>query len=413
MMRKREAGQALILALILLAIGALLTVPALRLTSTALKSSQIANRHVKALYAADAAQEYVLWKLLHDGFGSEFTYDGQEITFPFDVCGVPVDVTVIMRAVPGAGGVNLVTDDVIKPTKTVEPNAHEHGFQTYTYTINLEQVSSNTSRGLDAIYDVVPKYFDDDSYVEGSSYLRVGSGPWEPISDPSSTFQSGRLTLRWPAEGDFGSPIRDFEVRQVKELKFQLDGLLDDNDVHCNWVVLKPWNTINYGAPIIVGDPSKLTCKNMLMEIYKTSDPEVIPVGVETEVKYAIVFNNVTPADYELQGITDYLPPEFYYFGPGAGGYPPSGITTEDPDEMVLENIDGVDRWRLHWTLGDYKIPHGDTDNLTFWAHTTWPGATWPSSSSRTWASSRKQEHATGAWPWRRLPTACSRNSRG
>ena len=57
---RRQKGQAFILVLILLAVGSLLTVPALRLTSTSLKSSQVVTRQVKALYAADAAQEYVI-----------------------------------------------------------------------------------------------------------------------------------------------------------------------------------------------------------------------------------------------------------------------------------------------------------------------------------------------------------------
>ncbi len=62
-MRKREAGQALILVLIFLAIGALLVVPALRLTNTELQSSQIIERKTRALYAASAAHEWVLWAL--------------------------------------------------------------------------------------------------------------------------------------------------------------------------------------------------------------------------------------------------------------------------------------------------------------------------------------------------------------
>ena len=57
--------------------------------------------------------------------------------------------------------------------------------------------------------------------MEGSSYIRVEDGSWESIADPASHYQSGRLTLEWPATGNFESPIRDFEVRQVKELEFQ------------------------------------------------------------------------------------------------------------------------------------------------------------------------------------------------
>ena len=76
MQMKREGGQAFILVLILLTIGALLIVPTLRLTYTSLKSSQIVGGQARALYAADAAQEYVVWKLRYDEYASLFTENG-------------------------------------------------------------------------------------------------------------------------------------------------------------------------------------------------------------------------------------------------------------------------------------------------------------------------------------------------
>ncbi len=116
---RKQAGQAFILVLIVLAIGAVLVVPSLRLTGTALMNTPIVERQIKGLYAADAAQEYILWKLAYAGFGGEFEYDGQEIGYNFYVCDVPVGVRIIMRATEGQGGLTLATDDKIKPTKTV------------------------------------------------------------------------------------------------------------------------------------------------------------------------------------------------------------------------------------------------------------------------------------------------------
>ena len=132
-MRKREGGQAFILVLILLAIGTALVIPALQLTGTALKSSQIVLPRVRALYAADAAQEYVLWKLRWDNWGQAFTTEAPEGYAYLDCCGVGVNITVIMRAVVGVGGIKLAGDDVIKPTKTVSPNATDWSYHTYTY----------------------------------------------------------------------------------------------------------------------------------------------------------------------------------------------------------------------------------------------------------------------------------------
>ena len=85
MRRRGESGQAFIMLLIILAIGTLLIVPAMNLTSTSLKSSEIVYDEVRSLYAADGAQEYVLWKLRWDGYGSQFYEDGQTVLFSTDV----------------------------------------------------------------------------------------------------------------------------------------------------------------------------------------------------------------------------------------------------------------------------------------------------------------------------------------
>jgi len=184
-MRKREGGQAFILVLILLAIGAMLVIPALQLTGTTLKSSQIVTRQARALYAADAAQEYVVWKLRWDNWGQDFTTENPEGYATLDCCGVSVNISVIMRAVVSQGGVTLAGDDLIQPTKTVSPNATDSNYHTYTYTIKLEQLSDNTSQGLDAIYDIPPGDFGSSAYQTGSSKLSLDGGEtWLSIPDP-------------------------------------------------------------------------------------------------------------------------------------------------------------------------------------------------------------------------------------
>jgi hypothetical protein len=203
-MKKREAGQAFILVLIILAIGSLLVVPALKLTGTSLQSSQIVTREVEALYVADGAQEYVLWKLLYDGLGANFTYDGDNVSFPCNVCGKEVDILIIMRAVASEGGLVLATDDIVKPTKTVTPDTVPNDtYQVYTYTIRLEQISENNTQGLDAVYDILPKGFEPSDYLAGSSYLRVEDGEWESIGDPLIEVEQNQVRMRWPASGNF------------------------------------------------------------------------------------------------------------------------------------------------------------------------------------------------------------------
>ncbi len=397
---KKQAGQAFILVLILLAIGAVLVVPSLRLTSTALMNSPIVERQIKGLYAADAAQEYILWKLMYAGFPGEFVNDGDEINYNFYVCGeVPVAVSIIMRAKEGEGGMTLATDDVIRPTKMVVPDTVPNDTTvTVTYTIRLEQLSNDNSQGLDAIYDILPKTFADLDYEANRSFLSVDGGPWEPIPDPLIEVSGGQVRLQWPADYDWETDtdafssdpldvdryfhgIRDFEVRQVKELKFELTHTFsgDDKDnVLINWVVLKPWDTLSGPqAPITVGSPAdpEVYQGGGLLAVSKTSLPEIIQPGVETDIEYTISITNREGATRQIQEIKDYLPTGFTYFGPSQGGFPPSGITTTDP-QLTLENLNGVDRWVLRWTAteipgGEKSIASGETLTQTFWTRAT------------------------------------------
>ena len=394
-MRKGQSGQAFILVLILLTVGSLLIVPSLSLSSSALSNSRIVTREVEGMYAADAAQEWVMWKLTHDNLGALFTYHGQEENYQCDVCGTPVAVTIIMRALEGEGGIVLATDDAIRPTKTVSPDPIDNdALETVTYTIRLEQLSEDNSQGLDAVYDILPVVFADSDYEEGRSYLRVDGGSWESIPNPAIEVSGVQVRLKWPADydpdtgtgafsSDSGSPnyfygIRDFEVRQVKELRFEMTHEFkgeDKNRVFCNWVVLKMeggTDTLSGPqAPLTVGSPAApgVCDDDGLLAVSKTSEPEIIQSGVETDIEYTITITNQDGFTHQIQEITDYLPEGFIYIGPTNGG----DITTLDPQQS-LENINGVDRWVLRWAdaeIEDKSILAGVTKTLTFWARVT------------------------------------------
>ncbi len=381
-MRKRQGGQAFILVLILLAIGALLVVPALRLTGTALKSSQIVPRQTKALYAVEAAQEWVLWKLNQPDFADSFQEDVPQ-TFQFDACGVPVDVTVIMRAVEGTGGVTLATDDVIRPTKSViSDNVSDGSSRTYTYYIPLEQLSDNTSQGLDAVYDILPNGFGPGTtYISGSSKLRVDGGPWESFGDPlvEDIGYGGQIRLRWPNPATYGSenflePMRSFAVRQVKEIQFQVSGSLTNNSIHVNWVILDPWDTLSGPqARITVGNPPNPDDWGTygMFEVGKVAEPEIILPGAESDVKYTISIINHEGSSQDIEEIIDYLPPEFLYTDNSTRG----DITSSDP-QLSLEMLNGVERQVLRWTSSEIppankSFAAGSTKALTFWVRTT------------------------------------------
>ncbi|MFH1382834.1 MAG: hypothetical protein ABIH70_08085 [Chloroflexota bacterium] len=364
MKRKRQSGQVFILTLILLAIGAIVVIPSLQLTQNALRNSPIITSRANDFYAADAAQEYVMWKLLYTSYISSFTYDGQEDNFTVDVCATPVNVSVTMRALATFKGVTLVGNTPIKPTKTVTPNTNPGG-AILTYTIRLEQISSNTSQGLDAVYDILPADFAAGDYIPGSSQLSVDGGPWTVIGNPLIESFGGVERLRWPASGSFASPIRDFTGGQVKEIKFQMaSSSLKNNKTYYNWVVLKPWNTLSGAiAKIVTGTGA--TPQGGLVSVNMTVTPNFVPPGVPTVITYTIQITNQQGSTDQIQVVDDFLPPGFEYYGPT------TGMTTIDPVE-IYGLVNGVYRWKLEWTKlqfpggNDISIAAGETKTMTF-----------------------------------------------
>lgn len=413
---RKQAGQAFILVLILLGVGALLVVPALRLTGTSLTSSQIVERQVKGLYAADAAQEYILWKLMWDDLAGDLmeSYDPEHPDDPpsahydLDVCGVSAGVTVVMRAEEGQGGTTLATDDKIKPTKTVShqylpdsvPDKREVD---YLYTISLDYLSDinedNPKVYLDAIYDLPPGGFGAGAYDEeyGSWLSLDGGDTWLDVPDPE--WNAAKGYLKWPADydldtgtGDFTSNpeflgIEDFEVRQVKMLRFQMRGTLGNNQVHCNWIVLKmddeehPNTLSGPQAPIDVGNPDNPgSCEDSsVVAVSKSSDPEIIPPGEATPVEYTISITNLYTQTRSITEITDYLPPDFEYveFISSELLNPSAECQILEPEVSDPININGVDRREVQWTIqkfpnqNDISIASGQTLLLTFWAEAT------------------------------------------
>jgi hypothetical protein len=160
----------------------------------------------------------------------------------------------------------------------------------------------------------------------------------------------------------------------VKELKFQVADELPNNEVHCNWAVLKPWDTISGPqAPISVGSPADpgVCGEDGLIAVTKVSDPEIIQPGVEADVKYTINITNLDGFTHHIEEITDYLPAGFTYTDNST-----SGLTSLNPQQS-LEDLNGVDRWKLLWTKDEFpggnavSIASGETLTMTFWVVTT------------------------------------------
>ena len=378
MIKKKEGGQAFILVLILLAIGALVVIPALRLTTTVLKSNQIITQRNVGLYACEAAQERIMWMLYNDidGIVSEnLTADGDTISFTVDVCGTTVYAGIVMRAVEMEGGVVLSGEHTIMSTKTVEPSWVElpgEPGRIFTYTIAFDQVSVNNTAPLLAVYDILPIDFGKNFsqvYVPNSSAISDDGEDWDTISDPSYGTAGLQMRLEWLS---FPSGFGYFEPGQVKYLRFKVnDTLTDDDNVNCNWVVLQVGDIFTVStpqAPITVGhpDPSEGCDTVGVFSVTKSSDPAIIPPLQPTEVTYTITITNVDEFTRHIEQIDDYLPPGFEYTDNTT-----SGVTALDPYYEEFENVNDVERWHLIWDgtqLSPDSIAAGANVTLSFTA---------------------------------------------
>ena len=93
-----QSGAALILVLMLLAMGTLLLIPMLGFTFTAQASGQVQTRLLKEQYSRDAGSEYAVWQLIHGGATALLNNEGEETTFPLELNGVSTTVRIRLQA---------------------------------------------------------------------------------------------------------------------------------------------------------------------------------------------------------------------------------------------------------------------------------------------------------------------------
>ncbi|MFC1949209.1 hypothetical protein ACFLW0_03450 [Chloroflexota bacterium] len=375
MIKKKEVGQAFVLVLIFLAVGALMVVPALRLTGTVLQSSQSITQRNTDIYACEAAQEKIMWMLYNGDLMDILSTPDSSANFTVDVCGTTVYCGVVMRAVELGGGTTLVTDHTVMSLKTVEPSEVEDpGINgEFTYTIAFEQVSVNNTSSLLAVYDILPIDFGKDYnsvYVLGSSEISENGIIWEYIPDPVPGFAGTQMRLEWVGEAYFSPDFGHFEVGEVKYLRFKVnDTLSTDDNFNCNWAVTKVGDiyTVSDPCTLTVGnpDPSEGCDTVGVFSVTKSSDPVIIPPLVSTDVTYTITITNEDGFTRHISRIDDYLPPGFVYTDDSTTG----PITSANPS-ISLFTKSGIDRWHLTWDEdimgGAPSIGAGEELTLTF-----------------------------------------------
>jgi len=225
--------------------------------------------------------------------------------------------------------------------------------------------------------------------------------------------------LKWPLDYDWDPVVvnpftsdgsdgfygmHDFDVRQEKLIRFMINGRLDDNQVHCNWVVLKMEDGTNTlsgpQAPVTVGNPDNPgECQDSeVIIVEKIAVPNVIPPGVATPIVYTISITNRYTSTVSIEEIRDYLPPDFEYTELISSEMvdtegqseeiqilelDPLPLDPDDPERYNSENdiseltINEITRLQLRWRTpkfpseNDISIASNYTLNLTFRALAT------------------------------------------
>lgn len=202
-------GYIMALALAFLALGAVITVPALKLVQTNAADQQVRSGQTGSLYAADAGVEHVMWRILYQaGFAASLDSNPHQ-TYSLTVAGksVAVDVTNVQVSTPtppcsttgttgsGSGG-NVAIGNSGAPSPIVPGG-------TVTYTLTVTNTGTSNLH-MTNFMDLLPAGF---TYVAGSSTSTgVVFKQGEVLGEPGSVTIDGRLQLTWPPSGSFASP---------------------------------------------------------------------------------------------------------------------------------------------------------------------------------------------------------------
>jgi Tfp pilus assembly protein PilX len=204
-LRNNESGQALILALMLLAVGSFLSIPALSLSSTSLGYHRVTEKNTLEVYAADSGVEYAVCQLGNNS--AEYEENPLEHSFTMN------DGTVAVTAEYIGGSIYKITsvaDNGIGSGKSIESyvvitvSLFDYGMAATEGNINLSGNAEVTSS---------PDSFDGDIYANGAITL---SGNAEVQGDATAT---GEISV-----GDNASVSGDQEENLENPLVFaQID----------------------------------------------------------------------------------------------------------------------------------------------------------------------------------------------
>jgi len=206
-----EAGMALPVVLVMLALGSLLIVPSLNYVSTSLKTGEMVEKNVEGLYAADTGVEDALWRIRNNKPAS-FPYSYQ-LT---NVNGMSVSVVIdYISSLAGEETGDIgVHADWLQISKSV---GYDDGPGIYFYTLSLTNRCTSNIKIEKIVIDFPP----DLEYVAGSTGGDLTTNDPAVTGDPTTG-----IALTWefppplpniipgpdPENGEFNTEVHTFQL---------------------------------------------------------------------------------------------------------------------------------------------------------------------------------------------------------
>ena len=208
-----QAGQALILVLLFLAMGSLTLVPTLSHVSTALKTGEIYEENTNELYTADAGIEDSLWRIKYDFMGTDYNPYDFVSEFPYqteDVNGMTADFTIMNVWFPTDFNLADPDDpDFMSPEDVQEmmdleklivaggPHLSDNT-SPYTYRIMIDfNPGAGDNLTIKSLGVWLPKGF---TYADSCSLEDVGQPELDDIAGPEDA--PGGSTVLWSYDDD-------------------------------------------------------------------------------------------------------------------------------------------------------------------------------------------------------------------
>ena len=281
---KKEKGQALPLAIIVLTIGALLIAPFLGHASSSMIGSQTYGSAIDYRTACDAGIEHAIWRLQYSGLANQIPDIGDQITYQLAEAINGITPTIIITTNSSSGGAGsgeegIIDDYKFEPSVTYEAKITKIADQVYAMVTN-----GPSNKGI--LYTVA---IADDGIITHSiiSSLQFDSTCFSPdmihvsgtvyaIAYRGSSNRGYIKTVNITDEGDISHSVID-TLRFDNSACYEPSITLVSGDVYA--IVYRGYYNRGYLKTVTIaanGDIGSSEIDSMIFDIYAGYEPKII-----------------------------------------------------------------------------------------------------------------------------------------